>query len=246
MPAGFEVVNNDGVLQVTENYSNYIYAGKQTITGVWINAWPEQAYFYTVTIPVGWVVAFRGIGVDVGLYSASVSGNNIVYRFFTPQSGLGTPGSASPQCVFYKFSVNIQPDPATYGLEVYTASGVLAFSSNGKYMKPVGAWSGQNFLAEAQQAPNRRRVLESYSANRAVFVGGPVGYQLNEPFTFNGLQWWSRQWVYYLVIGNYGGNLTFTDGFSGMRELGPSNVQIPYRYAAFNQYYIMTIDVTNY
>lgn len=246
MPAGFEVVNDDGVLQVTESYSNYLFAGKETITGAWVNSWPEQAYFYSVTMPVGWVVAFRGLGVDVGLYSSTVSGNNITYRFITPQAGLGAPGSASPKCEFYKFSVNILPDPATYGLEVYTEAGLLAFSSNGKYMKPVGVWAGTNFLVEVQQSSTRRVVLEEYSSTHAVFVAGPSGYQLNEPFTFDGMQWWSRQWVYYLVIGAYSGSLTFTEGFSGMRELGPTSVQIPYRYAAFNQYYIMTVDVSKF
>lgn len=248
MPVGLEVYNNDGLLQVTENYRNYLFDTKMTITGTLIVTWPRYGYFYTVVVANGSMVAFKGVGNSfVGLHSATIGATNTTYEFFSPNIS-----GPTPSATFYVFSTDKQPPNVPYGLEVYDSSGGLVFSSNSLYMKPTTAWSGSSYLTgmSDQNIPGRaafygRVVQSSVGANAAVVVASPSGNWAITVFgDGDGTYYWDED-IRGLTYGILNGNLYAAEDLLGGRS---STVAVPsppppgsYE---FLEYYGLLIDIT--
>ena len=138
MPAGFQVTNNSGSIQVDGAYRNLALRHKGLITSL-----PHSTFGtgystlrdYTITVPADYpVVAIApasGSGiVGCRLHYMTRSGSNWTLHFYalTPPSGAEFFVFDTPQAV-----------SGGYGLEVYTEAGQLAFSSLHKYMRVVGS-----------------------------------------------------------------------------------------------------------
>lgn len=254
MPAGLEVYTDNGILQVTENYSNYLFERKVVLTGSLNVNWPKFGYFYTLEVSNDSMVAFMGnpYGAGnffVGLNTCTIGSTTTIYEFFTPNN-LNT----TPSATFYVFSINREPPNSTYGLEVYTATGKLAFSSNAPYMKPITTWTGTEYTSGMSfiQPPagyaggfDVKSLIPSFGTSKAIVVASPSGSWSITVFSDgDGLYTWDED-IRGLSYGVLNNTLYMGEDLLGGRS---STIAVPNPPQAgsyaFPQYYGMLIDVT--
>lgn len=115
MPSGIQIVNNSGVVQVDQDYSNFLLVSKGVGSGEF-------------TISVG--------NSKAPLLCMRPSALTYLQRFDYVQNGTSTWTVRSDgQVNWYVFDSSV-PSPGNSGLEVYRGDGSLAFSTNSKAMKP--------------------------------------------------------------------------------------------------------------
>lgn len=119
MPAGLQVINSNGFVQIDENFRNLVFKEKGTFSG--------SPYTFTKSGLISPVLAFRSTGpTGVGLdYISRGAGGAHTWHALDP----GFNGD------WWLFDVPTDLG-GNVGLQVFTAAGNLAFDSNRKYMKP--------------------------------------------------------------------------------------------------------------
>lgn len=247
MPAGLQVLNNSGILQITENYKNYLFDRKVTLTGSLENNWPKYSYIFYVTVDNDSVVAFiPAPGKFVGLHSTTIGATGTTYEFFSPIIGTG-----APTATFYIFSVNKTPPNVPYGLEVYGEDSKLVFSSNSLYMKPITAWSGTDYtqgmvpvVSEGGYLISAKVIYPSVGTNKAVLVASPSGGWSRLSYRDGDNQYYWDEDVRGMTYGVMGNNLYISDSLLGGRGGGPTGTPPGDASYSFPQYYGMLIDVT--
>lgn len=251
MPAGLQVLNDNGILQISELFRNYLLINKVTLGGVWRDDFPNRGYFYDITAPTGSIVACQPAeGLLIGLYTTTVQGSYTQYSFVDTPIAQG----AASVCTFYVFSLGVPPTPATYGLEVYDSLGALCFSSNASYMLPIQTWSGRDYTAGMTGIPTIGgdyiigKVL-STSINRATsaFVfSAPSGYFFTTIFPDELFRYYYDEDVMSCLAGWRSGSLILGDITIGFRSFGPVSFRPPSREYSYKQFSHMVIDVSNY
>lgn len=241
MPAGLQVFNNGGVLQITESYKNYLFESKLTLTGVINLVFPRNGWFYQIVAPNDSMIAFRpSPGIDVGLYATTIGATTTTYEFVSP-----TTGPDNPVCSFYIFSVTKSPPSVKYGLEIYAANGTLAFSSNNQYMKPIFTWSGQDYQADvyANETPYGKLMYAGAGPNMAVTVAGPAGAYVMSAFSDgDGTTWWDED-ISSCAYAFVNDSLYMQDVSAGGRS-GQFQGTITQGGYYYSQYYGMMVDIT--
>lgn len=255
MPAGLEVYTDTGVLQVTDTYSNYLFDRKVLLTGTLITTWPKYGYFYTIEVDNDSMVAFMGNTYGsgnffVGLNTCTIGSTKTVYEFFSHDYS-----NSAPSATFYIFSINKEPPSSNYGLEVYTDTGKLAFSSNAKYMKPITTWSGLDYrtgMSFIQPPPGYnggfdvKSMITSFGTSKAITVASPSGWwALTVDGDGDGTYFWDED-IWGCSYGVLNNTLYVADNLLGGRSTGPVVTPSPPNPASyeFPQYYGMLIDVT--
>lgn len=140
MPAGLEVYNTDGYLQITESFRNLQFLGKETIV-VGSNNSPFVCSAYSNVVPFTdtKILAFRctnGKRVSRVAISKDVTNNTDWVDVYA---------EAGASVVVYKFGFPIVKSGAYF--EVYDAAGNLVFSDNNRFMKVLGMYSGNTTIA---------------------------------------------------------------------------------------------------
>lgn len=116
MPAGLQVINSSGILQIDETYRNLVLRSKVTVTGgvttVSISNAVNPVIALRSTASPGMCIAKTTPGTT---YSWDVFGSGSVYIFDTP----------------------LTPPVHGSGMQVFAADGSCAFDSTYEYFKPV-------------------------------------------------------------------------------------------------------------
>lgn len=116
MPSGIQIVNNSGVVQIDQDYSNFQLVSKGVGAGEF-------------SVSVG--------NSKAPLLCMRPNSLTYLHRFDYVQNGTSTWVIRSGgQVSWYVFDSSV-PSPGNSGLEVYRADGSLAFSTNSKAMKPT-------------------------------------------------------------------------------------------------------------
>lgn len=130
MPAGFQIINDSGVVQVDQDYKNYALYSKTTITS-WSSSWNSGTggTVFSAAVPIppsgSYVIAL----ITSGASSASVMYGGTV---------MATAPSGTPTVTAYVFAAPTASG-STSGVQVFDASGGVVFDSALKYMRVVYA-----------------------------------------------------------------------------------------------------------
>lgn len=135
MPAGFQIVNSSGVVQVDENYVNLGLVAKGTITipagGIGGLAAPAQISFTGVSP----ILCIRPVNTFAFIRSVTKSGSTYAY---TVNGGFATSGNSSPLAEtfnWYIFDRMSQIGTTNYGIQIYNAAGEITFNSSANPMR---------------------------------------------------------------------------------------------------------------
>ena len=166
MPAGLQVFNDSGIVQIDGTYSNLQLTAKGTAS----TSMQNLSYFtqangtfryntpYTTVSFTGNTPVFAVSGDStVSVVSTSVSGSVWTVGIITPN------GPASFE--WYVFD-EASSSGGNYGLQVFNDSGVLVFDSSNKYFRQIGYVFG---------------VVPTYSANNVNGYTNPVTYLYSFP-----------------------------------------------------------------
>lgn len=232
MPAGIEIYNNSGILQITDKFRNLQYLDK--IVEV------RQAgsyYLFDVQVGAEELVAFR--------VSPSTVTISPIYRGLTGHLIFRvTPVNITATIELFRFGFVEAPPPQNSGLEIYTEEGKLVFSSGLKYMKVVGheigTYNNQSLLSVTNH---------SADIKAAVLIGSRYA------FVFQIVEYIQSQEYWDIVTGWSGQGFTFnTDNvttkdvdegtyFSSSTDGGYG---ANYIQAENRDWNFLVIDVTNY
>lgn len=165
MAAGIEIYNSNNILQITEQYKNLAYLGKQTITATAkinrIQTNPDELIAYRVSSP----------STDkIRVASTYRLSDGEMCFFISMPFGTSLPSTSTIE--LYRFSFTPNAAGGQNGLEVYNAAGEIVFNSNYKYMRVLGHSSG--ILADINNMPYDTVLSETiHSSNlkTAVLVG---------------------------------------------------------------------------
>lgn len=133
MAAGFQVINDSGILQIDENYKNMVLTGRGQIGlsrpgGNGAQPYPSAAYYY-ISYPVASrqpVLALRS------------NGNCC---FLTDDNGFTIFGATGVVVDYYIYDqIAFGNANGNTGMQVFNGSGVEVFNSNNNYMKILSAY----------------------------------------------------------------------------------------------------------
>jgi hypothetical protein len=174
MPAGFQIINDSGVVQVDQDFKNYALYSKTTISS-WSNSWNSgtgsSVYSASVSVPASgsYVVA---LVTDSTSYAAVMYGSTIMAYRST---------SGFPSVTAYVFAAP-GASGATSGLQVFDAAGEVAFDAALKYMRvayagPIPSRALPNDVPYTYSglASGSYAVLQSFSRQRYVYSPGVPG-----------------------------------------------------------------------
>jgi hypothetical protein len=138
MPAGLQIFNTSGTIQIDENYQNYMLLAKGTVTsgsllddaGLPING--VQVFTSSVTE----FVAVRGSD-RVALHSILPSGAGLRYVFAAPFGSSVT---------YYRYALGVN-SAQPYGLQVFNAAGALVFDAMCPSMRIETILNGPDYAA---------------------------------------------------------------------------------------------------
>lgn len=125
MPAGLQIINDNGVVQIDENYKNLEFKGKYD---VYIPDYNQTGYLNTPGY-ASEVVAIGDTGDDnVMLWSKTGAPGGYEYQLRKTNNG--------PRTIpVYVFGEPAAPAASGVGLQVFNGSGQLTYDSQRKYMK---------------------------------------------------------------------------------------------------------------
>lgn len=127
MPAGMQVYNDDGVLQIDENTLNFVMTGKGSSTCNTLLQSGWNTYYRDIVVTgVAPMLALQG-STAVGIASVTVSGFTWTFRV------VGATGAAFDYFIF-DLAIGTY---STAGLQVFTAAGVLAYHTDALPMRVV-------------------------------------------------------------------------------------------------------------
>ncbi|MCE7762959.1 hypothetical protein GQL56_09930 [Pseudomonas putida] len=146
MPAGLQVINDNGILQVDESFKNMVLTQKGTVTlsrPSGVGAVPYQAAAYaTIAYPVSArqpVLALR---------------SNALVCYLANDNGFTVFGSASGAIDYYIFDqIGFGTSAGNIGLQVFDANGSEVFNSNNKYMKVLDLYSVELVVSNPGNPP---------------------------------------------------------------------------------------------
>lgn len=136
MPAGLQVINDNGILQVDESFKNMVLTQKGTVTlgrpgGVGVVPYQAAAYA-TIAYPVSArqpVLALRS-----NAHVCYLTNDN-GFTVFGPSSGVVTVD-------YYIFDqIGFGAPAGNIGLQVFDVNGAEVFNSNNRYMKVLDLYS---------------------------------------------------------------------------------------------------------
>lgn len=135
--AGFQVFNEDGVLQIDHDYRNYGFKSKGSDTCDTALGGASSKYYAQVVV-TGAVAPMVAIcptsGNPIGLYSISVSGSTWTYTYI---------GNNGDTFDYFVFDYDEEMVGTTkVGLEVYDESGDVVYSSGSGSMRIAGGGDG--------------------------------------------------------------------------------------------------------
>lgn len=199
MPAGLQIFNTAGTIQIDENYQNYMLLTKGSLVsasllddaGLPING--VQVFTSSVTE----FVAVRGSD-RVALHSILPSGAGLRYLFAAP---------AGVTVTYYRYALGVN-SAQPYGLQVFNAAGALVFdamcpsmrietilsgpdyaaffgdwvwNTSKQYAVAYGAWSGSTGM---DITPVGNQILIEYwrSAPSATIITGGLRFSLNSRY----------------------------------------------------------------
>lgn len=143
MPAGLQVFNNSGIVQIDQDWLNFALVEKGSVGlnsalgGGWGSAYYGE---FTRAGLINPVVAFRANSDQrVSILNTLVSGSNRTFRFV---------GRGGETVTWYLFdSVDVSGISSGAGFEVYRGDGVRAFHSDVPPMRVVGQMDGGSSLS---------------------------------------------------------------------------------------------------
>ena len=156
----FEVINNEGNLQINDTYKNLFFSRKEKVkiekksnpmassrgSAYYANAYPRSGEVLIAVMPCGSNLYERGFSVT---YTGN--GTNASARITVAEGKSNDPSPVGEEFEVYYFSTKYQgTDKNNHaGLEVYNASGEVVFSSERKYLIPRYAQFGTMKLLES-------------------------------------------------------------------------------------------------
>nr|DAT36092.1 MAG TPA: hypothetical protein [Caudoviricetes sp.] len=155
----FEVINNEGNLQINDTYKNLFFSRKEKVkvekhsnpmtgwgSAYYANAYPRSDEVLIAAMPCGANLYGRGFSVT---YTGN--GTNASARITVAEGRSNDPSPVGEEFEVYYFSIEYQgTDKNNHaGLEVYNASGEVVFSSERKYLIPRYAQFGTMKLLES-------------------------------------------------------------------------------------------------
>jgi hypothetical protein len=131
MPAGFQIINDGGVVQVDQDFKNYALFSKTTISS-WPSNWNSgtgaSVYSASVSVPASGSYVIALVTDSTSYASVMYGGTVMAYR---STSGL-------PSVTAYVFAAP-GASGASSGLQVFDAAGQVVFDAALKYMRVVYA-----------------------------------------------------------------------------------------------------------
>jgi len=129
MPAGLTIYNTSSTVQIDENYKNLAFRERRAIS---LSHSAGAAYLDIAITGTNVVVGMQSGNYAPFLLAVSLSGSTWTYRWGFQYMG----GPTSDTAYLYIFD-DPPPNPDTFGLEVYNASGGLVYQSNTQGLKIV-------------------------------------------------------------------------------------------------------------
>lgn len=137
MPTGFQVINENGFLQIDESFKNMVLVAKGTVTLTrpgGNGALPYQAAGYaTISYPVSSrnpILAMRPTGSTYGACFLATDNAFTIY------------GAVNTVVEYFIFDdVRFGNAAGNVGMQVFDANGVELFNSNNTYMKVLGSYA---------------------------------------------------------------------------------------------------------
>ncbi|TDJ77236.1 hypothetical protein E2H86_08625 [Pseudomonas putida] len=169
--AGLQVFNNSNILQIDSKYRNYSFYTKGTLVTSAAGGLGGQGSV-TITGRTYPVIAFRSTSGMVGIHSVTRSGTSYTVLF--------QGNSRTAALEYWVFDVPPTSSIAGAGLEVYTETGALAFSSAFKYMNVIGNVSGRMQIGgsagfDYSSASGSPAVIQSLFNYEVYFYGDSPG-----------------------------------------------------------------------
>ncbi|MCP1652731.1 hypothetical protein [Pseudomonas nitroreducens] len=145
MPAGLQIINDAGTVQIDDNYANFLLRGKGAVTTTGPNT--AQAWYVAVgTIQVygsNPQIFFEANDAFVCPVSRTISGSLHTFTIYT---------DVATTLNYYVFDNDIPAAPGNCGLQVFNGAGTLMYDSGNKPMRiimvqPYGTFAtGKNSL----------------------------------------------------------------------------------------------------
>ena len=136
MPAGMQILNTSGIVQIDQDYLNYSLVKKGKVSLLTSFGGASSLYYGSVSYNSAFapIFAFRASDNSVGLYRASVTGST--YIFFP----IGEYGIEVDYWIFDKTSLS-ETTLDSFGLEIRNISGDIVFHSSVPVLRIVNLLS---------------------------------------------------------------------------------------------------------
>lgn len=185
MPAGIEIYNDNGYLQITDSYRNLQCTGKGTVKGYTDLYLPSDTLYY----------AFNCSTSRVGILYSNWDTTNNAHRV-----KFATTDNSDAMVTYYTFSY---PTPIfSKGMfEVYDANSNLVFSDNGRYMKVIDSRSGtlndsQFYKAESLTGGITIESINTPFGRTTAILPGLLPYRYRVPNAPTGLAIWGAGFTF--------------------------------------------------
>ncbi|MBV6853746.1 hypothetical protein P2C08_14090 [Xanthomonas perforans] len=181
MPAGLQIINSNGFIQIDETYRNLHFKRKGTATTNVVA--PGVAGNSSVQIQISDVNAMMLIAVRcsslVSMTSYNINGSTVTV-------GLVVNARVGATVDWYAFDTAPQAAAATYGLQVFNASGQIVFDSAHSPMRVVDTYQVNGSAGNTRTYPAGRSYAAVFSPGIYVVPvnAGPEGsngYAVNLP-----------------------------------------------------------------
>lgn len=169
MTAGLQVYGSHGVIQIDQDYRNFVVvASGSKVSGDWVASGASNYLQIVVTSATAPLLAFK-CAEQVGLGYTAISGSTWTITLLT-----NNPAALD----YWVFDVSPAASPASFGLEIYNASSERVFHTSQKPMRVVGTGAGT-------YASGR-----TYAVIRAdpawTYLSTPTGLPFPEEYQFDG------------------------------------------------------------
>lgn len=133
MPAGLQIINDGGNIQIDEATQNFVLTNQGSVTLTSIVEGGETLWIGSVSVTATFPLFFHRSSAYTSVIRSTNSGSAWTFHFL----GKVNPGSAVPWYLF-----DVAPTPSeNFGLEVFTASGARAFHSSQRPLRVVDVYS---------------------------------------------------------------------------------------------------------
>ena len=212
MAAGLQIINDSGIVQIDENYSNLEFFSKISV-GVGVGNGIKTTF--TTSAPVNEVIAIGETGSGWAFVTRNSAGNWTLTSFMT----------VATTVTLYSFGTPSQTTTGNSGLQIFNGSGQVTFHYSKNYMRVVDCFAVPSLASPTQTggagaksyAAGKSYAVIYSSARRTVLVNdvSKIVGVLIDAVRVSGVTVSPCTGYAYYVQGNFSRGVQFSNGVGG-------------------------------